>query len=314
MPAPVKDADLQVVKERLAALSERVTEIGDGQDRNDDAVAQLASALTGLVDRMRKQDRILSLNSFVAYALFTVLLGAAFFMLYRGRADDLVRERDQAVSALRVAEERAQSATRELAARDQAEKSAMEVYALVRDHRYKEAIAAESKLGEMRLTPAERGLLGDALADSRDALASEALERSREALARGELDRALKEARAALEVAPKSDAAAELHYVIGSGLIKQGKHEDAVPELQRALSAGVERSVGDARYRLAETLDRLGRRAEAREAYRGFAQTAPKHSLASWARKRSWQLAGPAKTPGAGKAAPAAATPAATPE
>jgi hypothetical protein len=106
----VKDHELRVVQERLQALAERVSEIGQAQDQSDDTVATLAGALSDLVGRMRRQDRRMTLNSFVAYALFTVLLGAAFFMLHRGRASDLERERDQAQRALVAAEERGQLA------------------------------------------------------------------------------------------------------------------------------------------------------------------------------------------------------------
>ena len=124
----MKDHELRLVQERLEALAERVSEIGQAQDQSDDTVATLATALSDLVGRMRKQDRIITLNSFVAYALFTVLLGAAFLMLHRSRAGDLERERDQAQHALVAAEERAGHATRELAAREAAEKGAAEIY------------------------------------------------------------------------------------------------------------------------------------------------------------------------------------------
>ena len=319
----MKDRDVRSVQDQLDALAERVSEIGEAQDQSDDAVATLAGALSELVARLRKQDRVISLNSFVAYALFTVLLGAAFFMLYRGRAEALVADRDQAIAQLAQAEERARAATEELAARSEAEKAAAGLYELLRDHRFKEAIAAEAKLTEMPLTPAERGLLGEAVGRARDELAREALERSRDALTRGDSQRAIDEARAALEIAPRSDHAPELHYLIGASLNKLGKSADAAAELERALAGGVDRTVPDARYLLATVLDKLGRRDAARDAYRAFASGAPRHPKAPWARQRVQQLAGPAPAarpaprPAAAPAEPAgAATPGggATPE
>jgi tetratricopeptide (TPR) repeat protein len=302
----VKDHELRVVQERLEALAERVSEIGQAQDQSDDTVATLASALSDLVGRMRKQDRLISLNSFVAYAIFTVLLGAAFFMLYRGRAGDLELERDQATKQLAVAEERAQHATRELAERDAAEKSAAEIYELLRDHRYKEAIAARDKLESLRLTPAERGLLVDAIDAARGDLAEQALERGREAFGRGELDRAIKEAQAGIEAAPSSESAPALHYLVGSALNKQNRNADALVELDKALAGGVEKAVPDARYVYANVLDKLDRRDDARAAYRAFAAAHPKNPKAPWARTRAWQLSGPAPA--------AKPKPAATPE
>jgi tetratricopeptide (TPR) repeat protein len=301
----MKDRDLGAVQDRLNALAERVSEIGDAQDRNDDAVVQLAGALSDLVGRMRRQDRGMSLNSFVAYALFTVLLGAAFFMLYRGRAEALVADRDRAVASLVAAENRAQAAIRQMAARDAAERAAAEIYELLRDHRFKEAIAAESRLADLQLTPAERGLITDAVAQARGKLAEVALEHGRAATARGEHDKAIAEARAALEVAPKSPHAAALHYLIGSALERQGKAAEAAAELDKAIAGGIDRDHPEARYLHATVLDKLARREDARNAYRTFAASAPRHPKAPWARRRALELSGPA--PATKPAAPPAA-------
>jgi len=309
----VKDHELRVVQERLEALAERVSEIGQAQDQSDDTVATLASALSDLVGRLRRQDRIMSLNSFVAYALFTVLLGAAFLMLHRGRAGDLERERDEAQRALIAAEERGQGAVRELAARESAEKGAAEIYEMLRDHRYKEAIAAGSKLDTLKLTPAEKGLFTDAIERARGDLAHQALERGREAYARGELDRAMKEAQAGLDLAPATEHAAALHYLIGLSLNKQNKNADAAAAIDRALAGGVEKEVKDARYVYATVLDKLSRNEDARAAYRAFAAGNPRSPNAHWARTRAWQLSQPVQSPKPAAAKPAAPTPAPAP-
>lgn len=294
MPGTVKDHELRLVQERMEALAERVSEIGQAQDQSDDTVATLATALSDLVGRMRKQDRLITLNSFVAYALFTVLLGAAFLMLHRSRAGDLERERDQAQHALVAAEERAQGATRELAARQAAEKGAADIYELLRDHRYKEAIAAGQKLDSLRLTPAEKGLITDAVERAKSDLAHQALERGREAFGRGELDRAVKEAEAGLEAAPQSQHAPALHYLVGQSLARQNKNKDAAAAIEKALAGGVEKDVKDARYLYATVLDKLSQSEDARAAYRAFAASHPRSPNAHWARTRAWQLSQPA--------------------
>ena len=294
MPWTVKDHELRLVQERMEALAERVSEIGQAQDQSDDTVATLATALSDLVGRMRKQDRLITLNSFVAYALFTVLLGAAFLMLHRSQAGDLERERDQAQHALVAAEERAHGATRELAARQAAEKAAADIYELLRDHRYKEAIAAGQKLDSLRLTPAEKGLITDAVERARSDLAHQALERGREAFGRGELDRAVKEAEAGLEAAPQSEHAPALHYLVGHSLARQNKNKDAAAAIETALAGGVEKDVKDARYLYATVLDKLSRSEDARAAYRAFAASNPRSPNANWARTRAWQLSQPA--------------------
>ena len=335
----MKDRDLGEVQDQLDRLAARMDEFEDGQSRADGAVAELAGSLSDLVARMGRQDRLLSLNSFVAYALFTLLLGTAFYVLYRGRADDLVHARDQAVAARNAANQRADKATSELAARDAAEKKAATFYELLRDHRYRDAIGAADSLKDVRLTRAEKGLIGDALTSAREHLAQEALDRGHGALSRGQLERALKEAQGGLDAGLRGSGAlgggvgaplrgeklAALHYLAGASLARLGRDDQAVVELEKAVAGGAERAAPDVRYLLAASLDKLGRRDEARDAYRAYAAGAPHKRLAGHARLRAWQLSQPvgseasatrpAATPGGAKpggATPAAAKPGAT--
>jgi tetratricopeptide (TPR) repeat protein len=289
----VKDHELRVVQERLEALAERVSEIGQAQDQSDDTVATLAGSLADLVGRMRRQDRLMTLNSFVAYALFTVLLGAAFLMLHRARASDLERERDQAEHALVAAEERGRVAARELAARDAAETSASQIVAMLRDHRYKEAIAAGGKLDGLRSNPVEKVLLTEAIGRARGDLARQALARGREAYSRGELDGAIEEAEAGLEAAPAGVEAALLHHLIGQSLDRKNRTAEAAAAIEKALAAGVEKELPDARYLHATLLDKLNRFEDARAAYRAFAAASPHSPNARRARTRAWQLSQP---------------------
>lgn len=52
---------------------------------------ELTESLAKLVTEVRQQNRLMSLNSFVAYVLYTVLVGAVFYVLYRGRVQTVAR-------------------------------------------------------------------------------------------------------------------------------------------------------------------------------------------------------------------------------
>src|SRR3989304_1198738 len=86
-----------------------------GATRTHHTVLTLAAALKEVVQRQDRYERGLNLNSFVAYVLFTVLLGGGFFLLYRSRADRLVRERGLALRQRAVADEEADRARKALA-------------------------------------------------------------------------------------------------------------------------------------------------------------------------------------------------------
>src|SRR5262249_37304077 len=94
-------------------------------------VTQLADSIAALVDAQRKRSRWLNLNSFVAYLIFTVLCGGAFYFLYRTRAGDLVSARDRAAAERDTATKRADDATAKLAARDAADAKAWDAWQLL---------------------------------------------------------------------------------------------------------------------------------------------------------------------------------------
>src|SRR5258705_7951882 len=68
--------------------------------RTHNAIANLTGSLREVIGSKERYEQRLNLNSFVAYVLFTVLLGGGFYLLYRSRADRLVSERDAARARL----------------------------------------------------------------------------------------------------------------------------------------------------------------------------------------------------------------------
>src|SRR5512144_1424991 len=101
---------------RFAELRRDIAEAHGVATRTHNAVATLAASLKEVVTRQAKYERGLNLNSFVAYLLFTILLGGGFFLLYRSRAGQLGAERDAALRKQAEAAEDAAAARRDLAA------------------------------------------------------------------------------------------------------------------------------------------------------------------------------------------------------
>src|SRR5687767_6445692 len=81
----------------LADLRRDVAEAHAITTRTHNALTTLATTLKDIVARQDRYERGLNLNSFVAYTLFTVLLGGGFYMLYRSRAENLLGDREQAL-------------------------------------------------------------------------------------------------------------------------------------------------------------------------------------------------------------------------
>lgn len=107
----------------LDALRRRIDDQAAQTRKTQAQVGQLAESIAALVEAGRRRSRWLNLNSFVAYVIFTILLGGAFYFVFRSRAHELVSsrdharvERDQAIAERDAADKRADEATARLAA------------------------------------------------------------------------------------------------------------------------------------------------------------------------------------------------------
>ena len=256
----MKDRELRALEERLEGVNQRLSSVEQGQGRTGQGATELASSVGELAQLVRRQDRVLSLNSFAAYLIFTVLLCAAFYFLYTDRAGDAEAERDSALAARDAAQARAEGTARQLAARDAADRASAAVLDLLGQRRYREAIAAHRDLAGIELGAAQRQFLADAVAGARAQLVADAALRARQAFDRRDYQR-------------------------GHDLAKEGLTLTTAggPALEGPAPA-------ELRYVLAASLDKLGRAAEARDAYAAFLTAAPDHEMATRARQRLTRL------------------------
>src|SRR5690242_15959604 len=106
--------ELPATSGEVEALRRRLDDHGTLLRKMQTQVGQLADSLATIVSTGRKRERTLNLNSFVAYVLFTVLLGGGALLLYRTRVDELVAARDRAVSERTALSERASQLQEEM--------------------------------------------------------------------------------------------------------------------------------------------------------------------------------------------------------
>lgn len=306
-PEPATEVDLG---SELDNLRRKADEQAALLRKHQAAVTQLAESVAALVALGKQRNRWINLNSFVAYVLFTVLLGGAMFFLYRSRVGELEARRAQA--AERGA---ARGPSAALPAHDDATAAAL--YALVVAGDDAALLARQGEIAGAALTTTERAVFVDAVAAARARAAAAArVDDGVTAWRAGKWVEAAPELERALVTAP-AERAAQLAYYLGVARWKLGEHQAAATQLERALGGELDAASTDARYYLAAALDKLGDADRARAEYDRFATAYPKSPLAVYARRRSAILVrrarGPMPGPGAGDAlAPATSTAAPT--
>jgi TolA-binding protein len=280
-----EDGDLRA---ELVTLRARVEEQTALAKRTADALRRLAESL---VSRKRSYERLLSLNSFAAYALFTILLGGGFFLLYQSRVGDLVDAERAAVQARDRARERAQVLQEALDGRRAAAESARAFFEHVEAGDARRILALYPQLDRDALTPTERAVFDAAAKDARAEIARERHEVGLEAYRRGDYGAATAELLSSLSLEHDARRAAVIRYYLGVAQLELAQHEEAARTLELALVGGVEREgLSDARYHAAAALEALGERERARASYERFASEHPASSRAWQARQRAAEL------------------------
>jgi len=300
-PEADEGTSLAQVASDVDALRRKLDEQAGTMRRNHQALTALADSVGKVVEAGRKRDRKAGFNSFIAYIIFTVLVGGGALLLYRSRASELVRAKNDAVTDLDATRKELQAAQTQLQARDAAAARAYELYQSIKDGKRVDVTSTNAELAQLALTPTERDVLADAQKQARARLFEQGVEAGADAVRKGDFPRAIAElTRAAGYGAPTAAS----HYWLGVALVRaKGKDADparAVDELRAALNAKTDQD--DARFWLAVALEGAGKPAEARKQYETYAAAQPMAPLAAQARARWVALGQPT---GAAPAPPA---------
>lgn len=278
----------------LGALRRRLDDLAAQHRKTHATTHQLAESIAALVAGQRQRLRWLNLNSFVAYVIFTLLLGAAFYTLYARRADVLVGEQRALASARDAAEKKAASAGAELAARATTSQRALAAYELYRAGKAQAAHLEHQALGAS-LSPLEQAALTEARERATKGAFEVAFEKGLAAFRAGTFAAAVDPFGQAIDVGSAATGlvpaaqVAQARYYLGLCQARAGQLGAAKEALDTALAEGVE--LADARYQLAMVLDRAGELGRARTEYEKFASAHPKLPLAVVALRRAAVLA-----------------------
>lgn len=311
----------------LEALRRRLDDQGALGRKTQVQVVELAQSIGALVAEQRRRAKWANLNSFVAYLIFTLLVGAGFYMLYRSRAHELVEARDSAQRERDQAVKRADELAAKATARDAADAKAWDIYQLLDAGKRSEAAGKLDSVAGLPLSRTERAVLAARAHETQVMEVDAALKAAAASFKAGRHADVIAPLEAALISEPAGARASTMRYFLGVAYAKTNQLDKATALLTAALAADVDQE--DARFQLASALDRSGQYAKARTEYDRFATSHPQSQLAVFAMRRSATLArlpavapptvtppasapggNPAANPGPAKAVPASPAPA----
>lgn len=273
----------------LEGLRRRLDDQTSQGRKTQQQVSQLTESIAALVEHQRGQTKRLNLNSFVAYVIYTVLLGIGFYVLYNSRANELVEAREHADKERDAATRRADDLAAKATARDQADAAAWEVFQLLEAGKRSEATGKLAALRELRLSRTERAVLAARAHETQIQEVDAALKAATASFKAGRYGDVIAPLEAALVGEASGTRAAAMRYFLGIAYAKANALDKAIAYLQAALDGDVEHE--DARFQLASALDRSGAYARARTEYDKFATGYPQSQFSVYAMRRSAALA-----------------------
>ena len=296
MPEAEQPTSAETLWAMLDALRRKLDDNATVGRKTQQAMVQLADSLANQVASNRQRTRWLNLNSFVAYVLFTMILGAGFLLLYRVRTSGLLADRISAQHEREAAVTRAIQAETQLRERNGADAAVWDVYALLTTGKRQAGLTALAGLANAKLSKTERAVFAELEQRTRAELVDDQYRIGLAAFRTGKFADVVANLGAALSIESKGQRAAAMRYYLGVAQLKLLHPEAAVVALEHALGADVE--IEDARYYYASALDALGQAARARAEYDRFATKHPLSPLTMSATRRSAVLArGPAVAP-----------------
>jgi tetratricopeptide (TPR) repeat protein len=272
----------------LEGLRRRLDEQANQNRKTQNEVHQLAESIAAMVEQQRKRSRWVNVNSFVAYVMFTLLCGSAFYFLYQSRAHDLVAERNRVRTERDTAVRRADEALKKSAARDAADAAAWEAYELLQAGKRDDAAKKLVQLQGAPLSKFERTVLETKAKEAEVVQIDLALKGAAASFKAGRHAEVVAPLTAALALDPSGPRAPLMHYYLGVAASKASDYDTAITHLQAAVDGNVD--LEDARFHLASVLDRAGQWGKAKVEYDRFATAHPQSKYTWYATRRGGAL------------------------
>jgi TolA-binding protein len=260
--------------------------------KSNNLTNSLSAEVRSIGKRQSNSERLLTINSYVAYIIFTVLIFTAVQLIYNQRKGALEE-------TLQVAKERAVAAEQKLAKLKQEQspkgktKNAdlMALYELINDHNRQGAIDAYETLDITLLTPLEGKLLKDTIDRFAADLSMQHYARALELVDKSKYGEAVEEFRTSLRYKDDSGHATGAKIQMANALRLQGKPREAIAVLQRLLEENLDRSLADDAYwYLALSHEEAHQKDEARSVLRALMRQFPDSQYYRAARIRQAEI------------------------
>jgi len=286
---------MQPLDDDIREVKKEIVEIRSLVIRTNNLTSALGADLKTVAKKQKTYERRMLWNSAVAYVLFVVLIFVGLKMAYDVRIDkdeERIGELEEEKSELKKKVEAARP-TVQASKRDEAAISAL--YEFYRNENYEQVIAQWDRLraekGDEEMTPNERTIVRDLLAQARSRLSFDHFQTGLQAMHEGRWPDAESELRQAISLDRASPYVTRVQYELTEVLKAEGRCEEAITILQGLLETDLDKDMADDYHlSLADCHERMRQFDRALTLYTQFAEKFENYPNKRWLWQKIRQL------------------------
>jgi TolA-binding protein len=233
------------VEEEIRDIKKEIVESRGLAIRTNNLVNSLGSDIKAIAKRQAGYERRFTLNSAVAYVIFSILTFVGLNMAYLAQRAKLKSENRQVQGNLQELKAELDQIKKDQKARERSAKDIQDFYQMVHDHQTEEAIAAYPKAMTFPLTDTEKAFFKDQVDTMR---AEHSLQKFQDGLGKAQ-GKKWKEAedlyREAISLKQDATHIPRVRLELAIAMRMQGRQKEAIAELSDLMGETLERDIAD---------------------------------------------------------------------
>ncbi len=287
---------MQPVDEDIREVKKEIVEIRSLAIRTNNLTAALGADLKTVAKKQKTYERRMLWNSAVAYVLFVVLIFVGLKMAYDVRIDKDEEQIAKLQGEKSELKKKVEAAVKPQVADTQRDEAAISsLYEFFRNENYEQVLAQWDRLRaektDEELTPNERTILRDLVAQAKTSLSFEHFQLGLQAMHEGRWPDSEAELRQAISLDRASPYVTRVQFALTEVLKAEGRCEEAINILQGLIETDLDRDMADDYHlSLADCHERMRQFDKALTLYTQFADKFENYPNKRWLWQKIRQL------------------------
>jgi TolA-binding protein len=264
------------INEEIGEIKKEIVESRALSIRTNNLMNSLAADIKGIAKKQSGYERRMSINSAVAYVLYTVLIFVGLKLAYDWQLSKIEKEKEIMMDKEKNMRKELGAMRNQKGAREAAEANIAEFYSMIRDGRKEEAINTYDQVIKYPLTEAEKSIFKDTVNNMRAKLSLEKYQQGLDLARQKKWKEAEDFYRQAISLKEDATHISAVRLDLAISLRMQGRQKEAIVVLSDLLGTTLDREIADdAMYQLGVSYAEVHKIDEAQKTLHGLIEKFP---------------------------------------